>query len=125
MLGALNDAVVRARRAGTLGSELAALFECAENAGWRIQSETTLGDRQTSTAERELDRFEAERIIDEELVTWQASRASQGSLQSIRVKSLDPSYYAAAEAETGVRLKAPRAAEFSPFAAASRPRSVA
>jgi hypothetical protein len=108
MLGALNDAVLRARRAGTLGPELAALFECGENAGWRIQSETTLGDRQTSTAQRELDGFEAERIIEEELVTWQASRASQGSLQSVAPKSLDPSYYAAAEANTGVRLKPSR-----------------
>jgi len=125
MLGALNDAVVRARRAGTLGSELAPLFECAADAGWRIQSETTLGDGQTSPAQRELDWFEAERIIDEELVTWQASRASQGSLQSIPAKSLDPSYYAAAEAGTGVRLKAPRAAEFAPFAEATSRHRVA
>jgi Glutamyl-tRNAGlu reductase, N-terminal domain len=125
VLGDLNDAVVRARRAGTLGAELAALFECVANAGWRIQSETTLGDRETARVQHELDRFEAERIIEEELVTWQASRASQGSVQSIPAKGLDPSYYAAAEPGSSIRLKAPRSAEFRPFAEPLRQRGVA
>ena len=106
MLGALNAAVVRARSSGTLGGELAALFACAENAGWRIQSETSLGDGSSSPAEQEMDWFEAERIIEEELVTWQAARARQGSLQSVPASRLDPSYYAAAEPGSSVRLKA-------------------
>lgn len=125
VLGALNDAVLRARRAATLGSELAPLFECAVNAGWRIQSETTLGDGETSAGQRELEQFEAERIIEEELVTWQASRASQGSMQSIPAKALDPSYYAAAEPGSSVRLKAPRSAAFPSFAESARRRGVA
>lgn len=107
MLGNVNHAVVRARASGTLGAELTALFECVTNAGWRIQSETTLGDGQSTPAEQEVDSLEAERIIEEELVTWQAARAGQGSVQSIPASRLDPSYYAAAEPGSGVRLKAP------------------
>jgi len=107
MLGLLNAAVVRARSSGTLGRELTALFECAENAGWRIQSETSLGDGSSSRSEQEIDGFEAERIIEEELVKWQAARASQGSLQSVPASRLDPSYYAAAEPGSSIRLKAP------------------
>jgi glutamyl-tRNA reductase len=125
MLGAVNHAVVRARAAGTLGSELTALFECATNAGWRIQSETTLGDGQSSRAEQEVDWFEAERIIEEELVTWQAARASQGSVQSIPASRLDPSYYAAAEAGSSVRLRAPHLSNVVRFAKPERRRGVA
>jgi len=125
MLGALDAAVVRARSAGTLGRELAALFECAANAGWRIQSETSLGDRSGSPAQHELDWFEVERIIEEELVTWQAARASQGSLQSVPASRLDPSYYAAAEPGSSIRLKVPRLASLVLGAPLERPRVVA
>ncbi|HEV8548912.1 MAG TPA: hypothetical protein VGQ57_07790 [Polyangiaceae bacterium] len=125
VLGELNDAVVRARRAGTLGSELTALFDCSVNTGFRIQSETTLGDPETSRVQHELDAFEAERIIEEELVTWQASRASQGSVQSIVPKGLDPSYYAAAEPGSSVRLRACRSGELLPLSEPSARRGVA
>jgi hypothetical protein len=107
MLGSLNTAVERARAAGTLGQELTALFECAADAGWRVQGETTLGDFTSSTGERELERFEAERIIEEELVNWQAARARNGVVQSIPASRLDPSYYAAAEPGSSIRLKVP------------------
>jgi len=125
MLGALNHAVVRARASGTLGSELTALFDCATNAGWRIQSETTLGDGQSSRAEQEVDWFEAERIIEEELVTWQAARASQGSVQSIPASRLDSSYYAAAEPGSSIRLRAPHLSNVVRFAQPDRRRGVA
>jgi len=125
MLGAVKHAVVLARASGTLGSELAALFDCATNAGWRIQSETTLGDGQSSRAEREVDRFEAERIIEEELVTWQAARASQGSVQSIPASRLDPSYYAAAEPGSSIRLRAPHLSNVVRFAKPAPRRGVA
>ena len=125
MLGAVKHAVVRARASGTLGSELAALFDCATNAGWRIQSETTLGDGQSSRAERDVDWFEAERIIEEELVTWQAARASQGSVQSIPASRLDPSYYAAAEPGSSIRLRAPHLSNVVRFAKPAPRRGVA
>jgi glutamyl-tRNA reductase len=124
MLGAMNHAVVRARAAGTLGSELTALFDCATNAGWRIQSETTLGDGESSRAEHEVDWFEAERIIEEELVTWQAARASQGSVQSIPASRLDPSYYVAAEPGSSIRLKAPHLSDVVRFANPERQRDI-
>jgi glutamyl-tRNA reductase len=111
MLGALDRAVTRARATGTLGSELFALFGRAADAGWRIQSETMLGDSQISRAEREIDRFEAERIIEEELVMWQAARASEGSVQSIPVSRLDSSYYTASEPGSDIRLKVPSLGE--------------
>jgi glutamyl-tRNA reductase len=124
MLGALNTAVARARAAGTLGAELEALFDCAATAGWRIQGETTLGDPASSSAVHEIDWFEAERIIHEELVTWQAARASEGSVQSIPASKLDPSYYSATEPGSSVRLKAPHLRSVVSLADARR-RSVA
>jgi len=107
MLGTLNAAVTRARSAGTLGHELSALFACAAGAGWRVQEETTLGDPASSLGEREVDWFAAQRIVEEELVHWQAARASDGVVQSVPPKLLDASYYAANEPGSGVRLKVP------------------
>jgi glutamyl-tRNA reductase len=107
MLGTLNVAVQRARATGTLGHELSALFACAADAGWRVQGETTLGDPASSLGEREVDWFEAQRIVEEELVHWQAARASDGVVQSVPPKLLDPSYYAASEPGSSVRLKVP------------------
>jgi hypothetical protein len=124
MLGALNVAVARARAAKNLGPELEALFECVADAGWRVQGETTLGDPESTLAEREVDRFEAERIIEEELVTWQAARASKGVVQSIPASQLDPSYYAAAEPGSSVRLKAPHLRTVVSFEEARRRRVV-
>ena len=107
MLGVLNVAVERARAAGTLGQELSALFACAADAGWRVQGETVLGDPASSLGERELDWFEAQRIVEEELVHWQAARASDGVVQSVPPKLLDATYYAASEPGSSVRLKVP------------------
>jgi hypothetical protein len=107
MLGTLNAAVERARAAGTLGHELSALFACAAAAGWRVQEETTLGDPASSLGEREVDWFEAQRIVEEELVHWQAARASDGVVQSVSPKLLDASYYTASEPGSSVRLRVP------------------
>jgi hypothetical protein len=105
MLGVLRTAVERARASGTLGHELGALFACAADAGWRVQGETTLGDPASTLGERELDWFEAQRIIDEELVNWQAARASDGVVQSVAPRALESSYYAAAEPGSSIRIK--------------------
>lgn len=107
MLGALNTAVERARAAGTLGHELSALFACASEAGFRVLGETVLGDPSSSLAEREVDWFEAQRIVEEELVHWQAARASDGVVQSVPPKLLDASYYAASEPGSSVRIRVP------------------
>jgi glutamyl-tRNA reductase len=122
MLGALNVAVARARAAKNLGPELEALFECVADAGWRVQGETTLGDAESTLAEREVDWFEAERIIEEELVHWQAARAKKGVVQSIPASQLDSSYYAAAEPGSSVRLKAPQLRNIVSFEEARRRR---
>lgn len=62
--------------AGTLGGTLAALFNHAANAGWRAARETEFGARGVSAAFRELLEREVERIVEEELLSCQASLLS-------------------------------------------------
>jgi glutamyl-tRNA reductase len=71
-LSALNLAVVRSRRAGTLGRESSVLFAGAVEAGWRAYCETAVSDPTRSQAERDVAVLEAERIAEEALVAWKA-----------------------------------------------------
>ncbi len=81
-LGALNLAVARARRNGTLSRESELLFTKAAEAGWRAYCETAVSDATRSQGEREVATLEAERIADEALVTWKT--ASQNSVRPRR-----------------------------------------
>lgn len=72
-LGALNLALARSRRAGTLGRESSALFTSAVEAGWRAYCETAVSETARSQSEREVATLEAERIANESLVAWKAS----------------------------------------------------
>ena len=81
-LGALNLAVARSRRAGTLGRESSALFTNAIQAGWRAYCETAVSETTRSQLEREIATLEAERIVSEALVAWKA--ASQDAVRPRR-----------------------------------------
>jgi glutamyl-tRNA reductase len=81
-LGALNLAVARSRRAGTLGRESSALFANAVEAGWRAYCETAVSETTRSQPEREVATLEAERIANEALVAWKA--ASQDAVRPRR-----------------------------------------
>ena len=102
VLRELNVAVTRGRAAGTFGPELSALFGAAIEAGFRVYTDTALGDSTKSQAERELDMLEAERIVEEELVAW---KAQHGVAKSAPPPALDVSYYSSAEPGSAIRLK--------------------
>jgi glutamyl-tRNA reductase len=91
VLGKLNLAVARSKNAGALGPELAALFASAVESGWRVYCETSVSDRTKSRAERDVAVLEAERIVEEALVTWKTSRERALALRAPAV--LDTSYY--------------------------------
>ncbi len=58
-----------------LGPTLASLFRAAANVGRRVRNETSLDDSNVSAALREVESLAAERIVEEELATWQAQEA--------------------------------------------------
>ncbi len=58
-----------------LGPTLASLFRAAANVGRRVRQETSLDDANASQAWREVETLAAERIVEEELATWQAQEA--------------------------------------------------
>ena len=58
-----------------LGPTLASLFRAAANVGRRVRHETSLDDSNASPALREVESLAAERIVEEELATWQAQEA--------------------------------------------------
>jgi hypothetical protein len=69
-----------------------------------VDTETAFGDSTKSDIERELDFFEAERIVEEELVAW---KARHGLAKSAPLAALDVSYYSSSEPGSAIRLKAP------------------
>lgn len=58
-----------------LGPSLASLFRAAANAHRRVRQETVLGDPSATSELREIEQASAERIVEEELLAWQAQEA--------------------------------------------------
>jgi hypothetical protein len=58
-----------------LGSTLGSLFRAAASVGRRVRQETALGDPNATLALREVDQLSAERIVEEELASWQTQEA--------------------------------------------------
>jgi glutamyl-tRNA reductase len=105
ILGDLNLAVTRSRARGGFGPELSALFETALEAGWRAFCETSAGDPNRSDAERDIAALEAERLVEEALVSWKKARLSVKKSMPARHLS---HYVAADEPGSHVRIKIPR-----------------
>jgi hypothetical protein len=58
-----------------LGPTLASLFRTAANVARRVRQETSLQTRELSESVREMEQLSAQRIVEEELATWQAQEA--------------------------------------------------
>jgi len=71
----IQRAAALSAAATALGPTLASLFRAAANVGRRVRQETLLDDSSASQALREVEAFAAERIVEEELATWQAQEA--------------------------------------------------
>lgn len=69
----LRSAAELSSACGAISSELLALTRMAEHTVNRVWEETHLGRPGSSAAEVELETLNAERIVEEELVAWQAS----------------------------------------------------
>lgn len=100
----LTLAVARSRAANALGPELESLFLRAIDAGGRVYRETALGDATTSQAALDVARFEVERIREEELVSFLATKSTATSIPPAR---LDSTYYSSEEPGSTVRGTVP------------------
>jgi len=88
-IAAMQSALTRASLAGTLGRSTSVLFERAVQAAWRAQGETALG-QSPIIAEWELERPEAERIVEEELCSFRADQERAVPSRSTAPASLYP-----------------------------------
>jgi glutamyl-tRNA reductase len=103
-VGDLTLAVARSRAADALGPELESLFLRAIEAGVRVYRETALGDVTTSQAALDVARFEVERIREEEIVSWMATKSAATSLPPAPI---DSTYYSSQEPGSTVRGTVP------------------
>ena len=71
----IHDAVELSTASSTLGPTLASLFRAATDVERRVRQETVLNDPNTCASLREVESFAAERIVEEELATWQSLEA--------------------------------------------------
>ena len=71
----IHGAAALSAASAALGPTLASLFRAAANVGRRVRQETLLKDPNTSPSLREVESLAAERIVEEELATWQAQEA--------------------------------------------------
>jgi hypothetical protein len=106
----LHMATATAGASLALGPSLGSLFRASANAHRRIRQETALGDPAADPTLRELERLSAERIVEEELLAWQAQEAeidrAVAHARSFRaVEVANSGAIVDAEAEhTGIRL---------------------
>ena len=104
---AIQRAAAQAAASTALGPTLASLFRAAANVGRRIRQETSLDDANASQALREFETPAAERIVEEELATWQAQEAeiqrATGSLPPVVAAGKVP--FDSSEPVSEVRLR--------------------
>lgn len=104
--GAISAACLQAKRFGTSSEELEELFGLARATAVRSESETELGAPNSTRASRQIEALSAERILEEELVAFQAAAANDQSGRSSAPAprpSLPP--YSAEELGSSVRLR--------------------
>lgn len=104
--GAISAACVQATRYGTLSDELEELFAVARATAVRSESETELGAPSSTRASRQIEALSAERILEEELVAFQAAVANDQARRSSTPaprSSLPP--YSTEELGSSVRLR--------------------
>jgi hypothetical protein len=103
----IHGAAALSAASTSLGSTLASLFRAAANVGRRVRQETSLNNPKSSPALRELEAFAAERIVEEELATWQAQEAeiqrANDELPDSQKPHLPP--FASREPASEVRLR--------------------
>lgn len=102
---AVQTAVALAKVCGTYDGELSELFQMAERAAERVRAETRLSYADVTRDELELETLDAERIVEEELLSWQTSEpALRASLQPpLSVDSIAP--FSSDEPHSMVRLR--------------------
>jgi len=90
-----------------LGPMLASLFRAAANVARRVRQETALESAGTSESLRELETFAAERIVEEELATWQAQEAEiqRETTDLPGLERLSNSSFSSPEPASEVRLR--------------------
>lgn len=71
----IHGAAALSAASTALGPTLGSLFRAAANVGRRVRQETTLHDSNIDPALQEMETFVADRIVEEELATWQAQEA--------------------------------------------------
>ena len=93
-----------------LGTTLASLFRAAANVGRRVRQETLLNEPDISHPVRELEILAADRIVEEELATWQAQEAEiERTIQrSIPIEQRTVPAFASLEPSSEVRLRVGR-----------------
>ncbi|MET0794358.1 MAG: hypothetical protein ABW061_22740 [Polyangiaceae bacterium] len=91
---------------GAFSSELGALVRMTEHAADRVWDETRLGRPGSTEAEAELESLAAERIFEEELVSWQSSYPALRSTRRPPLHS-DISQFTGEERESMVRIRVP------------------
>ena len=106
-VGVLRSGAEMSALCGSLSGELAALVRMMEVALERIWNETRVGRTDTSELELELETLAAERIAEEELVSWQTSYPA---LRSSRrpVSDADIGPFEGEERQSMVRIRTAR-----------------
>lgn len=103
----MRDAASLSTTCGAFSNELGALFRMITRTAQRIGDETRLGQPGCVTADLELEGVAAERIVEEELLSWQSSEpASRASVAPLSNRDLD--LFAAEEPDSVIRLRAAR-----------------
>lgn len=92
---------------GAFSTELGALLSMTEHTAERIEDETRLGRPGSLPAERELEAVAAERIVEEELVSWQSSDPlRRPSAPPLSERDID--WFPAQEPQSVVQLRVAR-----------------
>jgi hypothetical protein len=113
-LGAAERFLLNAREAaslstacGAFSNEFDALFRMIQRTAERISDETRLGRPDCATAELELEGVAAERIVEEELLSWQSSEPStRASVPPLAERDIE--LFAAEERHSMIRLRGAR-----------------
>jgi len=110
-LYAITTAAALAVEAGSIGEHLTGLFAHANSAAWTAHRDTELGSALLSSERRELARFAAERIVEEQLLVWQSTYAEP--MSRVVAHNDFPAEYSADEISSIVRVRMPASARES------------
>lgn len=99
-----------------LGPVLSSLFRAAANVGRRVRQETLLNDPAISPELREVEALAVERIVEEELATWQAQEAEIERVndQLVEIQQRQQKSFDVQEPGSEVRIRIGRAISLLP-----------